>query len=181
MKNLQVQTFFISDVKLFSYDFYKDNRGIYNKLYYDIFYNQYGINPPSEISIIEANRQSLRGLHLHLNNPQAKLLHVIKGIIFDVIVDLRKNSPTFGKKIEIKLSAQKTQSFFIPSGFAHGFCALEDSIIVYSSSTPYDHTTSSGIHFADPYLNIQWPQYNLSFISPKDLELPEFISFIKLL
>jgi dTDP-4-dehydrorhamnose 3,5-epimerase len=115
----------------------------------------------------------IRGLH-YQNNPkaQAKLVSVLRGEIFDVAVDIRKNSPTFGNWVGEILSHQNNKSLFIPEGFAHGFCVLsENADVYYKVNKEYSPENEGGIIWNDPDLNIKWPIEN-PICSPKDLQYP---------
>ncbi len=116
----------------------------------------------------------LRGLHFQ-NEPfaQGKLVRVIVGKVLDVAVDIRPNSPTFGRHQKFLLDAKLQNMVYVPEGFAHGFVALEDSIFAYKCTNKYDKASESGIIWNDPDLNIDW---NLSKpnVSQKDMVLPTF-------
>ena len=100
----------------------------------------------------------LRGLHIQIKNSQAKFLTVLKGKIFDVLLDLRKNSKTFGMHFSIILSNQSYSSIYIPEGFAHGFCGLDNENIVYYGCSKYREMSHEiGIIWNDADLNIKWP------------------------
>ena len=100
----------------------------------------------------------LRGLHFQKTNPQGKLVRVIEGEVFDVAVDLRKGSPTFGKWEGVILSAENKRQFYIPEGFAHGFLVLsETATFVYKCTRLYDPTDEGGLFWNDPAIGIKWP------------------------
>jgi dTDP-4-dehydrorhamnose 3,5-epimerase len=100
----------------------------------------------------------LRGLHFQKKNPQGKLVRVIEGEVFDVAVDLRKNSPTFGKWEGVVLSAENKKQFYIPEGFAHGFVVLsETAAFVYKCTRFYDPKDEGGLMWNDPAVGIKWP------------------------
>lgn len=115
----------------------------------------------------------LRGLHYQKTpSAQAKLVRVIKGSVWDVAVDIRKNSPTFKKWIAIELSEENKKMFYIPEGFAHGFLALTDEVhLMYKCSNEYSTQSDAGILWNDPELAIKWPIDN-PILSDKDLVLP---------
>ncbi len=119
----------------------------------------------------------LRGLHYQTgNNAQAKLVRVIKGRILDVAVDLRKDSPTFGKHFSIELSESNKEQLFIPKGFAHGFLVLSDTaIFAYKCDNFYNKESESGIIYNDPTFGIDWnfPE-NKMILSERDRSLPGF-------
>jgi dTDP-4-dehydrorhamnose 3,5-epimerase len=124
-----------------------------------------------------SKKNVIRGLHLQKNNSQGKFISVIKGKIFDVVVDLRKNSKTYGKCLSTILSEKNSKSIFIPPGFAHGFCALsKENYVVYSCTKYRDEKSEIGIKFNDKDLKIKWP-IKKPIISNKDkknLSLEDF-------
>ena len=117
----------------------------------------------------------LRGLH-YQEEPyaQAKLVRVIRGAVFDVAMDIRKGSPTFGKYAAERLSAENKRQLFIPHGFAHGFLVLEDNTIFsYKCDNYYSPQHEHGIRWDDPQINIQWPTLDVPFVlSEKDKQQP---------
>ena len=119
-----------------------------------------------------SNKNVLRGLHLQLPpSAQAKLVTVISGRVLDVVVDMRKGSPTFGQSYQLELNSQIKNVLFIPEGFAHGFSTLEESIFLYKCSNEYDASNETGIVWNDPSLNIDW-QIKNPIMSEKDKQLP---------
>lgn len=147
----------IKGIKIFKQNIYKDSRGFFKEVY-----KKKKLNSNELIFHCASNSKKnvLRGLHIQIKNPQAKFLTVLKGKIFDVLVDLRKNSKTFGEHFSIILSAKSysTSSIYIPEGFAHGFCALDNENIIYYGCSKYrekDHEI--GIIWNDQDLNIKWP------------------------
>lgn len=117
----------------------------------------------------------LRGLHYQTGEAaQAKLVRVIAGEVLDVAVDIRPGSPTFGKHVAVRLSAQNNLQFFIPRGFAHGFAVLSDSAVFsYKCDNFYDRSSEGGIRFDDQDLAIDW-QIDIQLnVSGKDLDLPK--------
>ncbi|HLE55947.1 MAG TPA: dTDP-4-dehydrorhamnose 3,5-epimerase [Rhodothermia bacterium] len=110
----------------------------------------------------------LRGLHYQLDRPQGKLIHVTRGKIFDVAVDIRRGSPTFAKWFGVALDDQSLTSLWIPEGFAHGFCVLSDvADVIYKCTVPYEPADDRGIPWNDPLIGIVWPVRN-PLLSPKD-------------
>jgi dTDP-4-dehydrorhamnose 3,5-epimerase len=119
----------------------------------------------------------LRGLHYQLPPfAQSKLVRVIKGRVLDVVVDIRKKSPTYGQHVVIELSEKNKLQLFIPKGFAHGYVSLEDeTIFTYKVDNYYNKETERGILYNDPSLNIDWGESKSSFIiSEKDKKQPSF-------
>lgn len=105
-----------------------------------------------------SSRGVLRGLHFQIKNPQAKLVQVLKGCVFDVAVDIRPGSPTFGRWTGIELSEENHRQFFIPEGFAHAFCVLsETALFSYKCSDYYNPGDEGGIIWSDPEIGIKWP------------------------
>ena len=145
----------IIGIEIFKSAIYKDNRGFFKEVYKkNIIKNNELIFHCTSSS----KKNVLRGLHIQIKNSQAKFLTVLKCKIFDVLLDLRKNSKTFGMHFSIILSNQSYSSIYIPEGFAHGFCGLDNENIVYYGCSKYreiDHEI--GIKWNDQDLNIKWP------------------------
>ena len=128
--------------------------------------------PFNVISVSKKN--VIRGIHFQAKNTQGKFISVIKGKIFDVAVDLRKNSKTYGKHYKIILSEKNCTSIFIPEGFGHGFAGLEkENIVIYSCTKYRDKNNEKGIAWNDKDLNIKWPVKN-PIISSKDKQNSRF-------
>ena len=114
----------------------------------------------------------LRGLHYQLKHPQAKLVSVIRGAVFDVAVDIRQGSPTFGKWVGSILSDENRHQLFVPKGFAHGFCVLSDEVdFLYKCSDFYIPGDEYGIRWDDPEIGIDWPMEDV-VLAAKDLNAP---------
>ena len=128
-----------------------------------------------------SKRNVIRGLHIQTKNPQGKFITVIKGKIFDVTVDLRKKSKTYGKYFSKILSEKNSLSVYIPPGFAHGFCALDkENFIVYSCTQYRNARSETGINYNDKDLNIKWPIKKpiISLKDKKNYSLKEFCNKI---
>ena len=138
------------------------------------------LNKKFKFQITSVSKKNvLRGLHFQVNKPQGKFISVIKGAIYDVAVDLRKKSKTFGKYFGIKLSEKNCTSVYIPKGFAHGFLTLKKENIVCYSCTDYRSAKDErSLHFSDPDLKIKWPMKN-PIVSNKDKNANSFRSFFK--
>lgn len=124
-----------------------------------------------------SHKNVLRGLHYQQgNHAQAKLVWVVRGRVLDVVVDLRKDSPTYGHHISVELSEENGMMFFMPKGMAHGFLALEDqTVFCYKCDAYYHPESEAGIIFNDPDLGIDWGLSNDKLIlSKKDLQLPAY-------
>jgi dTDP-4-dehydrorhamnose 3,5-epimerase len=129
---------------------------------------------------LSVERGTIRGLHFQLPpEPQAKLVRVIQGAIFDVAVDLRRGSPTYGRWCAAKLTAEGGEQLFVPRGFAHGFCTLEpDTIVAYKVDGYYAPACDSGFRWDDPVLDIAWPvPPDRVIVSEKDAKLGGFAGF----
>lgn len=151
---------------------FTDFRGDYKKAYEKEVYTANGIPQDfTETSEIVSNRGVLRGLHFQTEDSQAKLVHVIKGKIYDVAVDLRPGSKTFGQWAGFLLTEGDNKSIFVPEDFAHGFLVLEDNtVFTYQCSGKYRPEYCGGIRWDDPELNIEWPLGDLEepILSDKD-------------
>tara|TARA_B100000989_G_C19349240_1_gene388356 strand:- start:18 stop:542 length:525 start_codon:yes stop_codon:yes gene_type:complete len=157
-------------------DTFSDKRGYFRELYLQKHFKTKF--PFDAMSFSKKN--VLRGLHLQLKKPQAKLITVLSGKIFDVCVDCRKNSKTFGKYFSIYLSGDINRSLLIPPGFAHGFYTLADKTILLYKCSKYRHAKSeTGIFWNDKDLKIKWPVKKLT-ISKKDKINISFKDFKKL-
>lgn len=120
---------------------------------------------------------TLRGVHYQSRPGQAKLVRVILGRIWDVMVDIRPHSPTFGQWTGLELDDKAREQVFIPVGFGHGFCVLSDyAEVAYKVSAPYDPETECSISFADPELAIEWP-VTQPLLSARDQQAESFASF----
>lgn len=159
---------------------FQDGRGFFLEFFSEKVFSAQGIDVKfvQDNHSLSANKGVLRGLHFQLPpKTQAKLLRVVKGKIFDVIVDLRKDSPTFGKWESFELSAENFEMVFVPRGFAHGFVTLEDNTeIIYKVDNFYAPEFDSGIIWNDPDLKISWPVEN-PILSEKDGKLQSLKDF----
>jgi dTDP-4-dehydrorhamnose 3,5-epimerase len=119
----------------------------------------------------------MRGLHFQKEPfAQGKLIKVIQGEVLDVAVDIRRDSPTFGRQYSVLLSGERQNMFYLPEGFAHGFLALQDAYLFYKCTRTYNKEADSGIRFDDPDLNISW-DYSDPIISDKDRNLQSFKAY----
>ena len=137
-----------------------DNRGNFMETYHEQKFAEGGITTKFiQDNQSKSTRGVLRGLHFQKNFPQAKLVRVIFGEVYDVAVDLRKGSPTFGKYVGALLSAANRRQFFIPKGFAHGFLVLsEEAEFVYKCDEFYHPEDEGGLMWNDPAVGIEWPE-----------------------
>jgi dTDP-4-dehydrorhamnose 3,5-epimerase len=151
---------------------WEDGRGSFFELYHRESFVRNGI-PDVFVQDNESCSQKgvLRGLHYQIPpKAQSKLIRVVRGRIFDVAVDIRKNSPTFGKHIDLIMEEGDRRMLYVPVGFAHGFCALEDRTeVIYKVSEFYSPEHERGIRWDDPSIEIKWPLHNSDLVlSEKD-------------
>ena len=161
---------FIQGIIVLKPRIFVDERGFFFESYNRKTLAALGIN----VSFVQDNhslsrRGSLRGIHYQLRNPQAKLVRVVSGEVFDVSVDLRTSSPTFGRWFGLTLSAANKLQIYIPAGFGHGFLALSDTAeVLYKASDFYAPEHERCIRWDDPDLAIDWPLDGERTISEKD-------------
>ena len=138
---------------------FHDDRGLYKKFYAKDMFAEHGIACDfNESSDLYSKKGALRGLHYQTVCPQAKLIRVISGTVFDVALDLRENSATYGKYHAMLLKAEENKALYIPEGFAHGFVSLtENAVFSYQCSGKYVPEACGGILWCDPDLNIPYP------------------------
>ncbi|NOX38114.1 MAG: dTDP-4-dehydrorhamnose 3,5-epimerase [Calditrichaeota bacterium] len=163
----------IPDVRLIEPVVFGDNRGFFLETYHQKKYEELGIR---DIFVQDNHSHSrkgvLRGLHYQLRYPQGKLIYVSYGTIFDVAVDIRRGSPTFGKWVGRILSDRNHHQLYIPGGFAHGFYVLSDwADVIYKCTAFYVPDDDFGIAWWDPTINIDWPLEGQPILSNKDREL----------
>lgn len=170
----------IDGVLVISPHMFQDDRGLYKKYYEKNEFLKNGISCSfNESSDLYTQKGALRGLHYQTQKSQAKLIHVVAGILYDVALDLRENSKTFGQYHAEILNSKDNKIIFIPEGFAHGFIALTDNTIFsYQCSGEYVPAACGGIRWDDPDLNIPWPlkAYNIINVmtTDKDKNWPTF-------
>jgi dTDP-4-dehydrorhamnose 3,5-epimerase len=140
-------------------DVYQDPRGFFLETYHAAKYRDGGIAAPFvQDNHSRSIRGTLRGLHLQPGRPQGKLIRVVEGEIYDVAVDVRRRSPTFGRWVAVTLSAENFKQCYVPPGFAHGFCVLsEDAQVEYKCTDLYEPASEIGVAWNDPALSIPWP------------------------
>ena len=166
----------ISDLYVIEARTFGDKRGYFKETYKKDDFNKAGLG----FNFIQDNESKskkgvLRGLHYQKEFPQTKLVRVIHGEVFDVAVDLRKDSPTYGKYFGVVLSGDKGNQFLIPKGFAHGFYVLsETAVFVYKVDEIYHPEDEGGFIWNDPDVGIEWPLGGDVLLSEKDQRLPRF-------
>ncbi|MGD8891678.1 MAG: dTDP-4-dehydrorhamnose 3,5-epimerase [Desulfobacterales bacterium] len=170
---MNIKTTSIEGVLMIEPDVYEDSRGFFMETYNRNRYIKSGINTLFvQDNLSYSVRGTLRGLHYQIRNPQAKLVQVISGEIFDVAVDIRPDSPTFGKWTGSHLSDRNRRQLFIPQGFAHGFCVLSEiAYFSYKCSDFFAPDDEGGIIWSDPAIGIDWPVQD-PIISEKDKQYP---------
>ena len=163
------------DLLIFKSKNFYDNRGFFREISLEKL-----IKKKLIFTVVSKSKKNvLRGLHFQKKNPQGKYLSVLKGEIFDVALDLRKSSKTFGKYFSIKLSDKNGKSIFIPPGFAHGFVGLKRENIIYYFCTNYRSAKNEiGIQWNDEDLKIKWP-IKKPKISNKDKKNLSFKAYLK--
>ena len=161
----------LNGIFLLNFDVFEDSRGYFFETYHKQRYAEFDIKTDFvQCMQSKSSKNTIRGLHYQVEpNGQSKLIHVLKGKILDVIVDIRFGSPTFGKHVSIELSESSKQQVWIPLGFAHGFSVLsEGAEVTYMASNFYCKSSERGILYNDPDLNINWRVEN-PIVSKKDL------------
>ena len=154
-------------------DVFGDSRGFFMETYHKERYMATGIDTEFvQDNLSFSTKGTLRGLHFQYPHSQAKLVQVFRGEVFDVAIDIRKGSPTFGKWFGTTLSSDNKQQLFIPAGFAHGFCVLsETALFSYKCTEFYSPADERGILWSDPEIGIEWP-INDPLLSDNDAQHP---------
>ena len=170
---MKVTTTPLADLLLITPNLYHDDRGTFYEGFHQERYAALKIPPLVQSNYSKSHHRVLRGLHYQLPQVQGKLVSVVQGEIFDVAVDIRKSSPTFGQFFSIILNDHHHQQIYIPEGFAHGFCVLSDEAhVIYHCTALYTPSDDRGIIWNDPVLNITWPVKN-PILSQKDARYPK--------
>lgn len=169
----------LKGLKLIKPKVFHDERGFFLETYQQSEYEKLGIC----CSFVQDNqsfskKNCIRGMHFQSTPGQAKLIRAAKGKIFDVAVDIRQDSPTFGKWEGVILDDQEHAQLFIPVGFAHGFCVLSDEAhVLYKVNHPYSSLTEKGFRFNDPDVGIPWPT-ETPILSKRDIEAPTLMQIM---
>jgi dTDP-4-dehydrorhamnose 3,5-epimerase len=164
----------LADVVLIEPTVHGDHRGFFAETFRADDWAAAGI----DVAFVQDNhsrsrRGTLRGLHFQTAPGQAKLIRCARGAIFDVVVDLRRGSPTFGRWQGFVLDDESLRQLFVPIGFAHGFCVTSDvADVVYKCSSYYDAATESGIAYDDPAIGVEWPVQLEPVVSERDSTAP---------
>ncbi len=158
---------------------FADERGFFYESFNEQVMMEHGIKRPFiQDNQSVSHKGVLRGLHFQVPPyQQGKLIRVVNGGVLDIVVDIRKNSPTYGKHFSIELHARENKMLWIPEGFAHGFIALEDhTVFLYKVTQYYNPSSESGIIYNDSELKLDWKN-NAPLVSSKDIILPTFKEF----
>lgn len=170
---MKIKEAFIKEIKIIEPRVFEDNRGYFYESFRESLLNEAGI----QVHFVQDNvsksvRGTVRGLHYQIQNPQAKLVQCLYGKIMDAAVDIRQDSPTFGKYVLEELSSDNKKLFYIPAGFAHGFAVLsEQAVVSYKCSDYYNGEGERGIRWNDEEIGIQW-KVDDPVLSEKDKNLP---------
>jgi len=182
MGKFQFEKTRIQDVFTITPSVFGDERGYFMETYHEQEFRATGI----EAVFVQDNQSKsrrgvLRGLHFQVLHPQAKLVRVISGEVFDVAVDIRKNSPTFGQWVGVTLSADNKKQFFLPRGMAHGFFVLSETAeFTYKCDEFYHPEDEGGILWDDPDVGIEWPLNGITpLLSEKDANLAGFNDYFR--
>jgi dTDP-4-dehydrorhamnose 3,5-epimerase len=174
---LQVTSLALSGLRLVTVKRHGDARGWFAETFRDDVLTKAGVSGPwvQENQSFSAAKGTVRGLHFQLAPfAQAKLVRVLQGSILDVVVDIRRSSPTFGRHVAVRLDAETGAQLFVPEGYAHGFCTLEpDTMLSYKVSAYYSAAHDRGLRWDDPALAIDWPVVaENAIVSDKDKSAP---------
>ena len=175
---MKVERLALPDVLLITPARYGDNRGFFSETYSQARMSEAGLPPfIQDNHSLSAQRGTVRGLHCQIGpNAQGKLVRVVRGAIWDVAVDARNGSPTYGRHVGAELSSANWAQLWIPPGFLHAFVTLEpDTEVLYKVTAPYDREAERGVIWNDPVLNLPWPiGADDAVLSEKDAKLPGF-------
>jgi dTDP-4-dehydrorhamnose 3,5-epimerase len=172
----------IADLVIYEPRVINDDRGYFFESFSSRTFEAEGYNRPwVQDNQARSTYGVIRGLHFqHEPHAQTKLIRALEGSILDVVVDIRRNSPTYGKVFTIELTAENKLQLLVPKGFAHGYSVLSETAeILYKCDNLYSKESEGGIRFDDPALNIDWKiPMDKAILSPKDLVLPELAQAI---
>ncbi len=173
VNSVNITTTSLEGVLIIEPQVFNDKRGFFMETFHYKRYLEHGINRTFvQDNLSYSAQNTLRGLHFQVRHPQAKLIQVVTGEIFDVAVDIRPGSPTFGQWVGIRLSEHNQRQLYIPEGFAHGFCVLSESAhCLYKCSDFYAPEDEGGILWSDPAIGIDWP-IKEPIVSDKDGNYP---------
>ncbi|RAT98703.1 dTDP-4-dehydrorhamnose 3,5-epimerase [Brevibacillus sp. Leaf182] len=172
---MKIHTTMFDEVFILEPQVFGDHRGYFMESFHADKLAEVGIRHSfvQDNQSLSATAGTIRGLHYQLSpKAQAKLVRVLSGAILDVVVDIRRKSPTYGKSLQVLLSEENKQQLYVPEGFAHGFCTLSDNTVVfYKVNEYYSPEHDRGILWNDPDLGIEWP-VETPILSEKDTKQP---------
>lgn len=163
----------IPDILILEPDVFKDERGFFLESFNEKNFKE---ETGQDVTFVQDNhsrskKNVLRGLHYQIKHPQGKLVHVVNGVVFDVVVDIRKSSPTFGQWTGVELSEENHRHLWIPEGFAHGFVVLSDfADFLYKTTDYYVPDSERCILWNDPSIDINWNLDDIPNLSEKDMK-----------
>jgi dTDP-4-dehydrorhamnose 3,5-epimerase len=168
----------LSGISLVHLTVYDDQRGFFLERYNEARFDSGGFPRFCQDNHSRSVPGTLRGLHYQAEPPQGKLVGVIRGAIWDVVVDIRPNSPTYGRHLSVELNDRDGTLLWIPTGFAHGFCVVgsDAADVIYKVDAAYEPSTEGGILWSDSELAIPWPVSH-PIVSEKDQNLPRFSAY----
>lgn len=169
---MQFEPTSLPDVLLITPRVFADDRGYFLEVYHSGKFAAGGV-PEAFVqdNLSRSARNVVRGLHYQISHPQGKLVTVLQGAIFDVAVDLRRSSPSFGQWVGVELNSDRRQLLYIPPGFAHGFCVVSESAdVLYKCTDLYHPEHERTVLWNDPALGIEWPLTGPARLSEKDLQ-----------
>lgn len=182
MSAFHVQDTGISGLRFIAPFYAEDERGFFLKSFERDIFKKNGIDTQGfEIFYTNSAKGTVRGLHFQRKNCQDKLVQVLRGATYDVAVDLRAGSASFGQWESFYLTAENRKMLYLPKGFAHGFLALEDdTLFSYLCGDRYDQETDGGLRWDDPQLGVKWPLERVEriLVSEKDAALPSLAEFL---
>ncbi|HEX7069391.1 MAG TPA: dTDP-4-dehydrorhamnose 3,5-epimerase [Rhodothermales bacterium] len=169
----------LAGLRLIELTVHRDQRGHFLERYNEAVFAAGGL-PTAFVQDNHSRSEPgvLRGLHYQVAPRQGKLVGVVRGAILDVAVDIRPESPTYGRHVAVELREEQPQLLWIPAGFAHGFCVIGESPadVLYKVDSAYEPASEGGIHWADPELGIPWPTRH-PIVSARDQKLPTFAEY----
>lgn len=178
---MDIERLAIPDVIVLRPPRFEDHRGFLSETFRESWLADHGVDFRwlQENHSYSAKAGTVRALHFQ-TAPQAKLVRIVRGAIFDVAVDLRKGSPTYGKHVSAVLSADNWKQMYIPAGFAHGVCALEDDTnFTYKTSAYFAPELEAGLRWDDPAFGIDWPvDPAKAILSDRDRKWPDFADYV---
>ena len=174
---MNVESLAIPDVKLLTPVRHRDPRGFFSETWNQERFAAAGVPGPfiQDNHAVSTEAGVVRGLHLQIGpNAQGKLVRAVRGAIWDVAVDVRRGSPTYGQYVAAEISAENWTQIWVPPGFLHGYCTLTaDTEVIYKVTAPYDRSAERGVIWNDPALAVPWPvAAGAEILSDKDKLLP---------